>query len=173
MVDIQSARFYSVALCSNESPHTAIIIDFWCRTCNIDVPDAVKSIFKVYHKVHQVFSTGQAGNGGNGHNHNVPEWTEIELRNKHIIKIRVGYQHTFLDSAGCVWCCGYNSSGQLGLGHEDDIYEIQCIDFFVKNNIKIQEIECGNYFSVMMDYDGRIWAFGDNDRGQICDGGGL
>ena len=50
------------------------------------------------------------------------------------------------------------------------VYDIQSIDFFVENDIKIKDIACGSYCSMVIDADGRVWAFGDNTYGQI--GGG-
>ena len=44
------------------------------------------------------------------------------------------------------------------------------IDYFIKNNIRIKEIECGDGHVIMMDYDNRIYTFGDNQCGQIGDG---
>ena len=56
------------------------------------------------------------------------------------------------------------------MGHFDDVNEITRIDFFVERGIKIKEIECGYSFTMVMDYDGRVWMFGDNEFGSIGDG---
>ena len=56
-----------------------------------------------------------------------------------------------------------------GLWHSDDVDGIQRIDYFAKNDMKIKEIECYVYYSVMMDYSGCVWMFGENRLGVIGD----
>ena len=70
---------------------------------------------------------------------------QLNCENMNITKVRVGCDHSyFLDSEGSVWVCGSNRKGQLGLGHaESPIKKITCINFFVKHNIKMKEIEYG------------------------------
>ena len=172
---MQCAREYSIALCSNISPNTTIIVQFWCRINNTEIPEDLMSIIVIYHNINTVLSVGFSGTGGLGHGAGIMslnKWTEIEgLRGKQIEKIRVGMYHSFfLDSAGNVWCCGHNNRGQLGMGPSMgnvNVFDIQCVDFFVKNGIKIKEIMCGSYFSVILDYNGRVWVFGENNYGQL------
>ena len=105
----------------------------------------------------------------------IETWTEIEdLKNKDIIKIRVGHIHSyFLDSQGIIWVCGGNGRGQLCLGHfESPISSITSVEFFIKQNVKIREIECGRDFVIMIDYDGNVWGCGDNQYKQLGLGDG-
>ena len=166
VIDIQSAQFYTLALCSNISPNTSIIIQFWCRMLKIEVPHDVMNVVVVHYNSNKVLSVGHCTHGGHGHKNldsqPVTEWTEIEgLKDKNIEQIRVGESSSFfLDSAGTVWCCGTNEQGQLGLGHKRNMNEITAIDYFVTNKVKIKSIECGRYFTIMIDYDGRVWFTG-------------
>ena len=174
VIDIQCARSYAIALCSNNSPNTIIIIQFWCRTSNIDLPADITNTMMTFYNSTKVFSTGYSytrAHGQTSHDKQVTEWTEIDgLKDKQIEKIRVGSDHSFfLDAAECVWCCGRNENGQLGLGHTGRVDGIVEINFFVKNDIQIQMIECGAFFSMMVDCDGRVWMFGSNLDGQIGD----
>ena len=52
----------------------------------------------------------------------------------------------------------------------DAIYQVINIDYFIKRDIKIKDIFCGWCFSVMIDYQDKVWRFGDNRYGQL---GGL
>ena len=176
VIDIQPAGSYSIALCSNQSSNTMIIIKFWCRNNHIDAPEDIMNIIIAFYTINAVYSTGQAFNFGHGHYDKetaaVETWTEIDgLKDKHIIKIRVGTGHSlFLEANGTVWGCGGNRHGQLGLGHFEQVKEITKIDFFVQKGIKIKEIECGWNFNIMLDTDDRVWIFGENSYGQIGDG---
>ena len=90
------------------------------------------------------------------------------LKDKDVEKIRVGDNHSyFLDSAGIVWCCGGNHVGQLGLGHIEIEVGIVQIDFFVRKDVKITEIECGSDFSIMLDDNGCVYGIGNNRGGQL------
>ena len=178
VIDIQPAATYSIALCSNASPKTLLITQFWCRTLSVNVPDDIIKLILKFRVINKVYSVGSDAwvKGARGHGHTdriiVTTWKEIAaLRKKHIQMIRVGGYHSFfLDSNGNVWCCGDNKHGQLGLGHITNIDKISRIDFFKKQEIRISHIECGSNFSVMMDCDGKVWIFGDNRYGQIGDG---
>ena len=178
VIDIQSTRSYSIALCSNRSENVPIIIQFWCRIYHLEIPDDITNIFVEYHRINQVLSVGRSGVGSHGHGNvlQVKKWTVIDaLKDRHIIKVGVGFYHSlFLDSEGIVWCCGGNESGQCGValrahdGGRSAVHNIQSIDFFIENEIRIKDIACGSYFSMVVDADGRLWGFGDDMYGQIC-----
>ena len=60
----------------------------------------------------------------------------------------------------------YNSQGQLGLGHSNDI----SLPTPIPNLSKINMISCGLYFTVCVDWEGFIWSFGANFCGQLGTG---
>ena len=168
--DIQSANNYTIALCSNTQPNRLIIISFWCRILQIDVPKDIETVIMNFHDINEVFSTGyhdeeenpHPGNG-QGRDAQFKLWSEIDgLKNKRIQQMAIAPENSFfLDSSGTVWCCGGNGYNMLGLGHAKTVYEITAIEFFVTNGIKIREIKCGRYFAIMVDYDDRVWITGD------------
>lgn len=41
------------------------------------------------------------------------------------------------------------------------------IEYFSKNNIKIKKIECGDYFSLALSTEGKLYAWGKNNYGQL------
>ena len=108
-----------------------------------------------------------------------------------IIKIRTGSEHTlFLEDNGVVWCCGDNAFGQLGIGYDDEeeedddnfdddtpsnieennVYTPIKIEWFLNNDIKIVDIDCGLYHCLALDEDGRIYSWGHGKRGQCGNG---
>ena len=74
----------------------------------------------------------------------------------------------FLGSDGVVWCMGNNDEGQLGSMEVSRADELVSIDFFIRNNIRIRDMDCGWVHNVMVDYDDRVWVFGDNQYGSLA-----
>ena len=176
VIDIQCNFWYSIALCSNKSPNMFLIIEYWTRSASskMKIPQDVICIILKYYNICKVLSVGGSGYGGHGHGglRYVKTWTEIEaLRKKNITKIRVGGESTYcLDSEGIVWVFGRNDRGQLGLGHNEvAVKQATCIEYFIKNDIKIKEIEVGCAQVITMDYNNCVWIFGDNRNGKIVD----
>ena len=80
LIDVQSNRHYSVALCSNESPNTVIIIRCRQRTASSKMmkPEDIVNIIIKYYNANRVFSTGSGSSGGHGLGLiYVKTWTEI------------------------------------------------------------------------------------------------
>ena len=77
-----------------------------------------------------------------------------------------GNEHTItLSYDGTVHSFGRNT-GQLGLGHNNDV----SLPTPIPNLPKINLISCGGDFTVCVDYEGFIWSFGKNDCGQLGTG---
>ena len=75
-----------------------------------------------------------------------------------------GDGHTIsLSNDGTLHSCGYNCSGQLGLGNKKNVSLLTRITKLPK----INQVSCGAYFTVCIDYEGFLWAFGDNGFGQL------
>src|SRR3990167_7308795 len=69
----------------------------------------------------------------------------------------------FLDTAGCVWSCGNNQFGQLGVGEQITAKPPHKI----QNLPEIQFITSGGYCSFFLDIFGRVWSCGGNQCGQL------
>ena len=70
-----------------------------------------------------------------------------------------GYSHTItLSNDGTVHSFGYNRRGELGLGHNNDVY----LPTPIPNLPQINMVSCGGFFTVCVDYEGFVWSFGDN-----------
>jgi alpha-tubulin suppressor-like RCC1 family protein len=88
--------------------------------------------------------------------------------NKKARSIRCGYNHTMcLTDDGEVFTWGYGKDGSLGHENSDNYDLPKAIEYFKRNNIKIQKIECGDYFSLALSEDGKLYAWGQNNFGQL------
>ena len=82
----------------------------------------------------------------------------------------LGTLHTITLSDGVVHSFGNNYSGQLGLGNENGIgYEL-VPPSRISSLPKIKQVSCGAYFTFCVDYEGFLWSFGGNEKGQLGTG---
>src|SRR3990167_10450631 len=74
------------------------------------------------------------------------------------------FHSLFLDPLGCVWSCGFNENGQLGLGNNNkSIPTPQKI-----NNLPpIISVSAANSSSFFLDENGSVWSCGRNHKGQL------
>jgi alpha-tubulin suppressor-like RCC1 family protein len=89
-----------------------------------------------------------------------------------VIAIAAGTQHTcVLRSTGTVLCWGYNSYGQLGLGHTMSIGDDEPVlsggDLPLEDLIAIAS---GDGHNCALDGDGAVWCWGSNSSGQLGTG---
>ena len=78
-----------------------------------------------------------------------------------------GYSHTItLSDHGVVYSFGRNHSGQLGLGHRNDVPLPKAISSLPK----IKQVSCGSHFAFCIDEKACIWSFGKNSKGQLGTG---
>jgi alpha-tubulin suppressor-like RCC1 family protein len=79
-----------------------------------------------------------------------------------------GYSSFVLDSDGKLWTTGRNWHGQLGLGDTDIQTLFQPVTIpNLPSSAKIVSIAVGDYHSLALDSDGKIWATGYNMDGQL------
>ena len=118
----------------------------------------------------EIFSCGynQYGQVGLGHfNSSKGNVSLIPNLPLNIVQFCSGYFHSlFLDSNGNVFSVGYNASGELGLGHNNN----QNVLNQIPNIPPIQKISCVYYTSYLIDVDGNLWSFGYNTYGQLRHG---
>ena len=75
-----------------------------------------------------------------------------------------GYHSIALKSDGTVWTWGQNWDGQLGSGAWTDN---SLIPVQVSGLTGVVEIAAGGYYSLALKSDGTLWAWGDNEFGQL------
>jgi alpha-tubulin suppressor-like RCC1 family protein len=105
---------------------------------------------------------GQLGLGDNV-NRNTLEQLPAKFNNA--IKIAAGGEFIFIEKFnGILECTGYNAYGQLGLGDVTNRNVFTEVDnqFFNLNKLK-----AGSLFIYLENYDGKVWATGDNFHGQL------
>lgn len=94
------------------------------------------------------------------------EWTKANYGNG----MRFGFKakdvsatdHTLIiDLDNNLWVSGRNDSGQLGLGHLEDV------EYPIKTNIKCKTATAGYEHSIITDLNGNILTFGSNKYGQL------
>lgn len=117
---------------------------------------------------------GQLGDGSNI-NKNIPVdiTSEFLLKNDEKLEnVYVGLGHSMLTtSLGRIYSWGNNEYGQLGDGTTTKKNKPTDItsDFNFMDNEKVHNVSIGSLHSLIVTTNGRIFAFGNNDSGQLGD----
>jgi alpha-tubulin suppressor-like RCC1 family protein len=122
---------------------------------------------------------GQLGNsrsyGGGADNTEVPRYVKdiYGWPLTGITAIAAGGNHSLaVDTYGLVWAWGRNAAGQIGLGTAT-IAEPQPLR--VRRNAStyldnIEAVAAGATHSIALDWNGKVWAWGSDNRGQLGNG---
>jgi hypothetical protein len=109
---------------------------------------------------------GQISNGCNDYQN-----TPIKVNGfsgERVVMISCGWGHSMaLTESGHVYSWGFNGYGQLGNGNTVDSNTPKLVEL---NSVIVERISCGQWHSLLLSKDGAIYAFGDNDLGQIGKG---
>jgi alpha-tubulin suppressor-like RCC1 family protein len=86
--------------------------------------------------------------------------------------VTTGYYHTIaLKNDGTVWAWGYNTNGQLGDGTTSSRnYAAQVTLEGYSEFTNVKEVAAGDNHNIVLKNDGTVWAWGNNQYGQLGDG---
>ncbi len=81
--------------------------------------------------------------------------------------VSCGYEHTvIIDMNNEVWSFGSNEFGQLGLGDNTDRNTpTKIISVDTRSGITAKSVSCGKYYTMIIDMNNNVWAFGFNKYG--------
>ena len=84
--------------------------------------------------------------------------------------ISVGDAHNLLlDDQHRLWAWGESTSGQLGNASPEGV-QLQPVDLAMLGSAVVTEIQAGAKHNILIDSQNRVWAWGDDEYGQIGDG---
>ena len=113
-----------------------------------------------------IYTFGYNGNGQLGHGdtitRNIPSKIKLDCSIR-VKQVSCGFFHTaFITDIGNIYTCGYNNSGQLGLGNYFDAsIPIQIPGF---NNVL--QVSCGHSYTAFITEKGNIYTFGSQYTAQ-------
>ena len=89
----------------------------------------------------------------------------IGINTNDIKSVDCGYNYTIiLKNNGTLWGCGWNSSGQLGLG---DTNSRNIFTKITTNTDNIKSICCGGRYTLILKNDDTLWGCGENTYSQL------
>ena len=106
----------------------------------------------------EIYTCGWSSGGGLGLNmQSASRFTQIETLKTKIIEIATGRDFTLcIDENHDLWSWGRNNHGQLGHGDKNDIHSPKKVKTI---NIKIKQIDCGPYHSVILSKQShQVWC---------------
>ncbi|KAG1671551.1 hypothetical protein FOA52_011273 [Chlamydomonas sp. UWO 241] len=118
----------------------------------------------------ELFSWGLCRSGALGQG----AWGPLELsrpRQCHLPHVRIvavscGASHTLaIGESGCLWACGSNGAGQLGVGNLVDSRVLTRVQHLPCT--RIVSVAAGAAHSIALASDGSLYTWGDGSRGQL------
>ncbi|MDP1510599.1 copper amine oxidase [Paenibacillus sp. CMAA1739] len=113
------------------------------------------------------YATGSNANGklgvgdGGGNNKTSPMQADVS----DIAMIDAGDSHsTLLKKDGTIWSWGFASYGELGTGNKRDTARVPVKNKYIDN---VKEVRAGGQFTLALKNDGTVWAYGENNFGQL------
>jgi alpha-tubulin suppressor-like RCC1 family protein len=117
----------------------------------------------------EVFAFGSNSNGLLDSNHLgqiIEPLIVNDLSHKKIIGFNNGFHHVIaITNENKVYIWGFNNSGQLGDGTYDDCFVPQLLNELKDENITT--VCCGDWHSLALTSNGKVYAWGSNKFGQI------
>ncbi|MED4955269.1 stalk domain-containing protein [Paenibacillus macerans] len=106
------------------------------------------------------------GYGSLGNGSTLPAYTPVKVHIDQVKQVSSGYRHTlFLHNDGTVSAVGGNEHGQLGTGDKSQEVAVEPVQVAALKDIV--SVSAGDGFSLALDKDGAVWAWGNNEQGQL------
>jgi alpha-tubulin suppressor-like RCC1 family protein len=123
------------------------------------------------------------GQLGHGHATNTPVPRKLACPAGSVMaSVAAGLYHTLLLSKNvtstdidvkestCVWACGWNHYGQLGVSFMDSDHACAPRPLLAFQSMRPSAVVCGNYHSMFLTSGGDVWTWGRGDYGQLGHG---
>jgi len=95
------------------------------------------------------------------------------LEGARVVSVAAGLSHGLaLDDQGRLWAWGGNGLGALGDGTGTNRYTPVAVDLSPLGGAEVVAVAAGHGYSLALDEQGRLWAWGTNLYGQLGDGTG-
>ncbi|AEC01303.1 fimbrillin family protein [Parasphaerochaeta coccoides] len=118
-------------------------------------------------------SGGQLGDGTSGYGANknflVPVTSTSTGNLPAVMSVAAGNEHTMIvGTNGTLWATGFNNYGQLGIGNDEDKNTpMQVTDTTIGSLPTVESVAAGGYHTMIVDTDGKLWATGFDEYGQL------
>nr|XP_037270909.1 uncharacterized protein LOC119163078 [Rhipicephalus microplus] len=100
--------------------------------------------------------------------HLLPTEVDLSAVRGPLVAMACGSNHALLlTQDGEIYAWGRNTEGQLGLGNRKDQKSPQLVSHLAQCS-KVTQVSCGRDFSLALDAQGKLWAWGQNDGGQLA-----
>jgi alpha-tubulin suppressor-like RCC1 family protein len=70
------------------------------------------------------------------------------------------FHSALITTSGDLYTFGSGSYGKLGQGNSSDHWEPTLVEFFSQQKLKIKDVVCGKYQTLILDQEGGLWACG-------------
>jgi|GEM_PF-57775 len=88
-----------------------------------------------------------------------------------VVYVSAGLSHSLaIKNDGSVWAFGSNKDGELGTGTASDYISSAVKVDFNNQDLNIVQVSGGSDFSIALDDNGELWAWGKNNYGQMGQG---
>ncbi|XP_064486952.1 uncharacterized protein LOC135399146 [Ornithodoros turicata] len=111
-------------------------------------------------------SVGSAAAWRGSQQHLSPSEMDVSAIQGNIVQVACGANHAaIIVESGELYMWGRNTEGQLGLGNRKDQKSPQLVSHL--SHCKLAQVCCGRDSTIALDIQGKVWAWGQNDSGQL------
>ena len=116
------------------------------------------------------WGNGSCGALGLGDFDDAPKPSRVRggIEGEHVVMACPGFSHVLLlTRSGQLWVSGTSFNGELGTGLSQTTHNMPTLLQGPLSEVRIEMIACGCVHSLALENNGRIWAWGENECGQL------